>query len=115
MPKWLIKLALILGKEPKSIMKVADALCCQSGTSPQFGIPTIQIGHQTYADTLVKNEHATSIMTVEGFIKPHDDLENWQEHPEEKLLSGSGIRKDWQTWLENKIEMFLEASLLNAN
>lgn len=74
------------------------ALYYQTSMGPQFvlaGVPTVQIGHEVYADILVRNQLVPSITNAAEFQAV---MENFQTHttpPESVILAGLGIRGDW--------------------
>jgi hypothetical protein len=88
---------------------VADgALYYQTSMSPQFvlaGIPTIQIGHETYEDVLIRNGLSPSVTTVDQFIGIIDSLNQQEkEVPQSVIFEGLGIKKDWLQTLETAIK-----------
>ncbi len=87
---------------------VADgALYYQTSMGPQFvlaGIPTLQIGHETYEDILVKNRLCPSITSADQWNQVIDSLDQLnQEVPQEVILKGLGIKTDWLQILEKAI------------
>jgi hypothetical protein len=79
----------------------------QTSMGPQFvleGIPTVQIGHETYEDILVKNHLAPTVTNAEGFAQVIGNLEKIGKMPQKDLLSSLGIKEDWPTTLENAIK-----------
>lgn len=92
---------LILSNFPSSDdpQVLADAaLYYQTSMGPQFvlgGIPSIQIGHETYADILVRNNFAPTVTTTEGFIQAIEQLEEMDKHPENAVLKGLGTEENW--------------------
>jgi len=79
---------------------VADgALYYQTSMGPQFvlaDIPTIQIGHKTYEDLLVRNGLSPSVTKVDQFIKVIDDLNQQKKEIQRDLIfKGLGIKHDW--------------------
>lgn len=84
---------------------VADgAFYYQTSMGPQFilaGIPTVQIGHETYADILVRNKLIPSVTTVGQLIKAVDQINQPnKEIPQEVILEGLGIKTNWVQNLE---------------
>lgn len=103
-------------KKPKVIISyftsdyaqvLADgAFYYQTSMSPQFilaGIPTVQIGHETYEDILVRNQLAPSVTHAEGLIQVIKTLGS-QQKPHADLLNGLGIKENWADRLENIIK-----------
>jgi hypothetical protein len=79
----------------------------QTSMGPQFvlaGIPTVQVGHETYEDVLVRNNLAPSVTSAEGFAQVPEILKKMAEVPKEDLLKGLGIREDWPQALERALE-----------
>jgi hypothetical protein len=88
---------------------VADgALYYQTSMGPQFvlaGIPTMQIGHETYEDILVKNDLIPSITNVDQLLEALGTLKEKQiEVPQKVLFNGLGIKEDWLQILEQTIK-----------
>lgn len=83
---------------------LADAaLYYQTSMGPQFvleGIPTIQIGHETYEDILVRNHLAPTVTSANGFAEVIKTLEKMGTMPQEDLLNSLGIKQDWPNRLE---------------
>jgi hypothetical protein len=79
----------------------------QTSMSPQFvlaGIPTIQIGHETFQDILVKNHLSPSVTNVNQLMQVIDALSDQKkEIPEEVIFKGLGIEADWLANLENAL------------
>ncbi len=79
---------------------VADAaLYYQTSMGPQFvlaGIPTLQVGHETYHDILVRNHLSPSVTSAEE-LKPTviRTLEQFSTPQQKVILEGLGIRSDW--------------------
>lgn len=86
---------------------LADAaLYYQTSMGPQFvleKIPTIQVGHETYEDILVRNHLAPTVTDANGLIEAIKDLDKNKKMSEESLLNSLGIKEDWPTRLENAI------------
>ncbi|MBA3816364.1 MAG: hypothetical protein H0X29_07565 [Parachlamydiaceae bacterium] len=87
---------------------VADAaLYYQTSMGPQFvlaGIPTVQIGHETFQDILVKNHLSPSVTHVNQLVDVIGDL----DHPKKEIqqaviLDSLGIRKNWLQIFKNAI------------
>ncbi len=79
----------------------------QTSMGPQFvleGIPTVQIGHETYEDILVRNHLAPTVTNAEGFAQVIGTLEKMNKMPQQDLLSSLGIKEDWPKVLENVIK-----------
>lgn len=94
---------------------VADAaLYYQTSMGPQLvlaGIPTIQIGHETYEDVLVRNGLSTPVTTVDQLIQVIDTLgQKQQEISPQALLESLGIKKEWL----HLLEMALFSSCANS-
>lgn len=88
---------------------IADgALYYQTSMGPQFvlaGIPTIQVGHETFEDILVRNQLSPSVTDVGQFISVIDGLSHQQkEIPREVILEGLGIKPNWLPTLEKAIK-----------
>ncbi|HEV8052000.1 MAG TPA: hypothetical protein VGP47_05860, partial [Parachlamydiaceae bacterium] len=83
---------------------LADAaLYYQTSMGPQFvleGIPTIQIGHETFDDILVRNHLAPSVTSVTGLIQAMESLDQAKAISPQDILSSLGIREDWQETLQ---------------
>ena len=84
------------------------ALYYQTSMGPQFvlaGLPTIQIGHETYEDILVRNRLAPSVTTVDQWISAVDGLSRQQQDiSKEVVLEGLGIKTDWLQVLETTLK-----------
>lgn len=79
----------------------------QTSMGPQFvleGIPTIQIGHETYKDILVRNHLALSVTNADMLAQVIGNLEKMDKMPREDLLSSLGIKEDWPERLEKAIK-----------
>jgi hypothetical protein len=80
----------------------------QTSMGPQFvleGIPTVQIGHETYEDILVRNHLAPTVINAEGFAQVIRNLEKMKETIQKDLiLSSLGIKEDWPKVLEKVVE-----------
>jgi hypothetical protein len=88
---------------------IADAaLYYQTSMGPQFvlvGIPTIQVGHETFEDILVRNRLAPSVTDVGQFISAVDGVTSQRkEIPREVILEALGIKQDWLPTLEKAIQ-----------
>lgn len=88
---------------------IADcALYYQTSMAAQFalaGIPTIQIGHDTYEDILVKNKAVPSVITTDTFIETivKGSYESSQNDLE-SLIEYLGIRSDYAAALMEAIK-----------
>ncbi len=91
---------------------VADAmLYYQTSMGPQFvlaGIPTVQIGHNTYEDILVKNGLCPSVTDAVGFLNALTRLQKSAEKKSghEAIYQGLGITSCWANQLEDAINHF---------
>lgn len=88
---------------------VADgALYYQTSMGPQFvlaGIPTIQIGHETFQDILVRNQLSPSVTNVGQLINVIDGLTHQNKQiPKEIILKGLGIKANWLENLEQAMK-----------
>lgn len=88
---------------------VADgAFYYQTSMGPQFvlaGIPTIQVGHETFEDILVRNRLSPSVTNVNQLISVVDGLTHQKkEIPQEVILEGLGIKSNWLPILEKAIK-----------
>jgi hypothetical protein len=88
---------------------VADgALYYQTSMGPQFvlaGITTIQIGHETYEDILVRNGLSRSVTSVNLFIEVIADLNQQKKEVQRNvILERLGIKQDWLQTLEAAIK-----------
>jgi hypothetical protein len=94
---------------------IADgALYYQTSMGPQFvlaGIPTIQVGHETFEDILVRNQLSPSVTNVGQFINVIDGLiYQKKKTPQEIILAreaihkGLGIKTNWLQTLEQAIK-----------
>lgn len=77
----------------------------QTSMSPQFilvGIPTFQIGSETYDDILVRNRLAPSIVSSDALVRAIRSLEGKGADLPQKavILESLGIRNDWEASLE---------------
>lgn len=87
---------------------IADgALYYQTSMGPQFvlaGIPTIQVGHKTFEDVLVRNKLSPSVTDVDQFIRViHGLTHQKKEIPQKVILKGLGIKADWLPILKKAI------------
>ena len=87
---------------------IADgALYYQTSMGPQFvlaGIPTIQVGHETFEDILVRNQLCSSVTNVDQFISVMEGLTHQKkEIPRGVILEGLGIKANWLQTLEEAI------------
>jgi|GEM_PF-544980 len=98
---------------------VADGmLYYQTSMGPQFvlaGIPTIQVGHNTYEDILVKNNLCSTATDAYGLLNAITHLQQGVkvESDHETIERGLGISSDWADNLEHAIQGFvpLESSV----
>ena len=79
---------------------IADmAMYYQTSMGPQFilaGIPTIQIGHETFNDILVRNHLSPSVTTSSQFLITLRELSlPKKEIPHETIFEGLGINPEW--------------------
>lgn len=94
---------------------VADAmLYYQTSMGPQFvlaGIPTMQVGHNTYEDILVKNRLCPSVTDSVGLVNALTDLSEkvGEESGHEAIYQGLGITPHWAVQLEDAINHFKPA------
>lgn len=97
------------------VQVIADAaFYYQTSMAPQFvlaGIPTIQIGHETYADILVRNHLIPTVNNATQFVCTVEDLlkAGINEPQKELILSGLGFREEWPKALKKVIN---ESSLV---
>ncbi len=85
-----------------SATKVADlALYYQTGSNtlfPACGIPTVQVGHETFKDILTSNEYIPSATSASEFVKA---LKTTEEKgvtvTEEEIFTAQGISKNPQS------------------
>ncbi|HSW86351.1 MAG TPA: hypothetical protein VLG49_02505 [Rhabdochlamydiaceae bacterium] len=97
--------SLILSRvSSEEALTFADAaLYYQTSMGPQFvlaGIPSIQIGHETYDDILVRNGLAPSVTNHDSFTQAISGLLTNTEKNPNQILSDLGICKDWTDRLE---------------
>jgi hypothetical protein len=91
---------------------LADAMFYyQTSMGPQFvlaGIPTIQVGHNTYEDILVKNRLCPSVTDSAGFVTALTRLQKKavDESKTEMIYQGLGITPHWAKQLEDSINHF---------
>ena len=91
---------------------VADGmLYYQTSMGPQFvlaGIPTIQAGHHTNEDILVKNGLCSTVTDVDSLIRALARLQGdaLAESGNEAIMQGLGISSDWANRLEHAIQHF---------
>ncbi len=89
---------------------VADGmLYYQTSMGPQFvlaGIPTIQVGHNTYEDILVKNGLCSTVTDVDSLVSALARLQKntLAESGNEAIMQGLGISPDWASRLECAIK-----------
>ena len=86
-------------------MIAADyAIYYQTSLAAQFilaGIPTIQAGHNTYEDLLIRNHLCESVTTAEELQAA---LEKAKVPNEQKLLEDLGVRSNWPELLEQALQ-----------
>jgi hypothetical protein len=79
----------------------------QTSLAPQFvlaGIPTMQIGHKTFPDILVRNKIIPSITKREELILALKKLSHSRkEIPQQKIYEGLGIQENWLTILKSEL------------
>lgn len=85
-----------------------SAFYYQTSMGPQFvlaGIPTVQIGHETYEDILVKGKLAPSVTNTDQFVSVIKTLNTPITQPPQKemILKGLGINDHWEEKLEDAI------------
>lgn len=84
------------------------ALYYQTSMGPQFvlaGIPTIQVGHETFEDILVRNQLSPSVTDVGQFISVIEGLTHQKKKiSREVVLEGLGIKANWLLTLEKAIK-----------
>ncbi len=91
---------------------VADAmLYYQTSMGPQFvlaGIPTMQVGHNTYEDILVRNRLCPSVTDSVGFVNAFTHLQErvGVDSGHEAIYQGLGITSHWAKQLEDAINHF---------
>ena len=91
---------------------LADAmLYYQTSMGPQFvlaGIPTVQVGHDTYEDILIKNQLCSSVTDSTGFLKMLARLQEKEKKGSgcEAIYQGLGITSRWANQLEDAINHF---------
>lgn len=87
---------------------LADAaLYYQTSMGAQFAlldIPTIQVGHETYEDILIRNQLAPSVTSSEELTCELRALSQARQMPaQEVIFEGLGIRSDWLKRLEDAL------------
>ena len=92
---------------------IADgALYYQTSMGPQFvlaGIPTLQVGHETFEDILVRSRLCLSVTTVDEFISVINDLSDQQNTiSQELILEGLGIKSNWLEIMEKVLNQSSE-------
>lgn len=92
----------------EDVQILADAaFYYQTSMGPQFvleGIPTFQIGHNTYEDILVRNHLAPSVTNEDKLIQVIGNLGKKDNLSSKELLSKLGINENWLITLENIIK-----------
>lgn len=85
---------------------IADvAMYYQTSMGPQFvlaGIPTIQVGHETFEDLLVKRDLCASVTDVEHLLKALHQLR--VDIDPDIIYQGLGIKPDWLQRLKLMLE-----------
>jgi hypothetical protein len=81
----------------------------QTSMGPQFvlaGIPSVQIGHATYEDVLVRNRLAPSVTDAAHFVSVVKNLEKWKDEqpPKNLIMKSLGMREEWLNVLKKTIE-----------
>lgn len=86
------------------IQVLADAaFYYQTSMGPQFilsGIPTVQVGHETYEDILVRSHLALSVTDEIQFVCAIKKLASVQS---DLILNGLGLRQDWSEILKGSL------------
>lgn len=95
---------------------IADtAMYYQTSMGPQFvlaGIPTIQIGHETFEDILVKNNLSPSVTNVNQLICAINQIaEPKKESERELILEDLGIKSSWLSNLKNALSQYDKTGL----
>lgn len=97
----------IANLESDRAMVLADmALYYQTSMGPQFvlaGIPTVQIGHATYEDILVRNGLAPTVTDVTAFAHELENLGKTRNLSEDALMRDLGINPNWLDQLEHSL------------
>lgn len=85
-----------------------QALYYQTSMGPQFvlaGISTIQVGHETYEDILVRNGLIPSVTRVDQLLEAIDSLNKQSKEVDRNvILKGLGIKQDWLQTLKTVIK-----------
>jgi hypothetical protein len=84
----------------------------QTSMGPQFvlaGIPTIQAGHNTYEDILVKNGLCSTVTDSNGLVSALARLQAdaLAESGNEAIMQGLGISPDWANKFEHAMKHFV--------
>lgn len=89
----------------------------QTSMSPQFyvaGIPTIQVGHRVFEDTLVRNKLCDVATSTEEFLqsvgKLVKEISPEEQAEVEKIV---GIRKDWKNIRDKALQEALRTASLS--
>lgn len=90
----------------------------QTSMAPQFvlaGIPTIQVGHNTYEDILVKNKLCASATNAEEFLNALQGCDDSCVKPVDAnaIHAGLGIHSDWSSKLEDFIQKAILGRVVN--
>lgn len=83
------------------------ALYYQTSMAPQLvlaGIPTVQIGHETVEDLLVKNQWIPSVTHVREWIKVLDDSIQMDCPSRDSLARELGFQENWLFFLEQALD-----------
>lgn len=83
------------------------AMYYQTSMGPQFllaGIPVIQIGHETYADILVRNNLCPSVTEADKLEDVICNLESGESLNRDVILGELGIKSDWLEILKKSIK-----------
>ena len=85
------------------------AMYYQTSMGPQFilaGIPTIQIGHETFNDILVKNHFSPSVTNSSQLTTILSELSlPKKEIPHEVIFEGLGINPEWLEVLKKALSI----------
>lgn len=83
------------------------ALYYQTSMGPQFalaGLSTIQVGHNTYPDLLIKGGIAKSCTNTTDFLNALRSIHTSTPLPPEKLLKALGVCTDWALRLQRALQ-----------
>lgn len=95
---------------PDDAQVLADgALYYQTSMGPQFvlaGIPAVQVGHEKFADILVRNELVPSVTDAGQFISAINGITRQKnEIPRAVILEGLGIKPNWLQTLKEALNL----------